>query len=85
MSWSLTLINVFFTGIQARLDYLKDVVGSKALYINSLYESDDDDRMAIVDHQKIDPVFGTMADFNALRKATKKMESMSNMHLFQHG
>ncbi|XP_011432888.3 amino acid transporter heavy chain SLC3A1 [Magallana gigas] len=62
------------TGIQARLDYLKDVVGSKALYINSLYESDDDDRMAIVDHQKIDPVFGTMADFNALRKATKKME-----------
>eukprot|EP00105_Crassostrea_gigas_P015776 XP_011432888.1 PREDICTED: neutral and basic amino acid transport protein rBAT [Crassostrea gigas] len=61
------------TGIQARLDYLKDVVGSKALYINSLYESDDD-RMAIVDHKKIDSVFGTMADFDALRKATKKME-----------
>ncbi|XP_052701362.1 neutral and basic amino acid transport protein rBAT-like [Crassostrea angulata] len=62
------------TGIQARLDYLKDVVGSKALYINSLYESDDDDRMAIVDHKKIDSVFGTMADFDTLRKATKKME-----------
>lgn len=61
-------------GIQARLNYLKDVVGSKALYITSMYESDDDDRMAIVNHVKIDPVFGTMADFDELRRATKKME-----------
>lgn len=74
------ILNIFFTGIQARLNYLKDVVGSKALYINSMYESDDDDRMAIVNHVKIDPVFGTMADLDELRRATKKMESMSNMH-----
>lgn len=76
------ILNIFFTGIQARLNYLKDVVGSKALYITSMYESDDDDRMAIVNHVKIDPVFGTMADFDELRRATKKMESMSNLHFF---
>mmetsp|Transcript_28313 Transcript_28313/g.45677 ORF Transcript_28313/g.45677 Transcript_28313/m.45677 type:complete len:623 (+) Transcript_28313:87-1955(+) len=64
-------------GIQERLSYLKDVVGSKALYINSLFESSDVDHMAVVNHMNIDPLFGTMGDFDMLRKVTKKME----MHL----
>ncbi|XP_062617581.1 amino acid transporter heavy chain SLC3A1-like [Saccostrea cucullata] len=61
-------------GIASRLNYLKDDVGSKALYINSMYESDDNSRMAVVNHKSLDSVLGTMADFDRLRKTTKKME-----------
>eukprot|EP00105_Crassostrea_gigas_P016984 XP_011434583.1 PREDICTED: neutral and basic amino acid transport protein rBAT [Crassostrea gigas] len=61
-------------GIQDRLKYLKDVAKSKILYINSLYESKDEDRLAITSHVRIDPLFGTMEDFDMLRKVTKKLE-----------
>ncbi|XP_048735129.1 neutral and basic amino acid transport protein rBAT-like [Ostrea edulis] len=60
-------------GIGARLDYLKKI-GNKVLYINSIYESDDDDNYAVVDHKKVDTLFGTMGDFDQLRKASKKKE-----------
>lgn len=52
-----------------------DVAKSKILYINSLYESKDEDRLAITSHVRIDPLFGTMEDFDMLRKVTKKLES----------
>lgn len=66
---------VIITGILARLDYLKDV-GSKVLYINSMYESNDQDHKAIVNHTKIDEIYGSIEDFVELRKVTKKMKSM---------
>ncbi|XP_061173609.1 amino acid transporter heavy chain SLC3A1-like [Saccostrea echinata] len=61
-------------GIASRLSYLKEDVGSKALYINSMYESDDNEHMAVVNHKSLDSVLGTMGDFDQLRKTTKKME-----------
>lgn len=57
-------------GIKACLDYLKDI-GSRSLYINSLYESNDNDHMAVVDHKIIDHVYGTMRDFDQLIQDTK--------------
>lgn len=65
-----------FIGIRARLDYLKDI-GSRTLYINSLYESNDDDHMAVVDHKTIDSVYGTMGDFDQLIQDTKNNNSMN--------
>ncbi|XP_052699842.1 neutral and basic amino acid transport protein rBAT-like [Crassostrea angulata] len=60
-------------GILARLDYLKDI-GSKVLYINSIYESNGEDHKAIVNHTKIDEIYGSMEDFVELRKVTKEMK-----------
>ncbi|XP_065942733.1 amino acid transporter heavy chain SLC3A1 [Magallana gigas] len=60
-------------GILACLDYLKDI-GSKVLYINSIYESNDEDHKAIVNHTKIDEIYGSMEDFVELRKVTKEMK-----------
>lgn len=58
------------------MDYLKDI-GSRTLYINSLYESNDDDHMAVVDHKTIDSVYGTMGDFDQLIQDTKNNNSMN--------
>lgn len=66
-------------GILARLDYLKDI-GSKVLYINSIYESNDEDHKAIVNHTKIDEIYGSMEDFVELRKVTKEMKSMISIY-----
>lgn len=66
---------IIIIGILARLDYLKDI-GSKVLYINSIYESNDEDHTAIVNHTKIDEIYGSMEDFVELRKVTKEMKSM---------
>lgn len=65
----------FLTGVVDRLKYVRDV-GCKILYINSMYESNDDDHMVVVDHRKIASVLGTMNDFNILLKFTKEMKSM---------
>ena len=71
----LTYIVCFLTGVVDRLKYVRDV-GCKILYINSMYESNDDDHMVVVDHRKIASVLGTMNDFNILLKFTKEMKSM---------
>lgn len=57
------------------MDYLKGVE-SRALYINSLYESNDNDHMAVMDHKTIDSVYGTMDDFDQLIQDTKNNNSM---------
>lgn len=64
----------YFTGIKTRLNYIEDA-GSKIIYIPSMYESNDDDHMAIVHHKKIDSVIGTMDEFDMLRNATKNKGS----------
>lgn len=63
------------TGIIAHLDYLKGVE-SRALYIISLYESNDNDHMAVMNHTTIDSVYGTMDDFDQLIQGTKNNNSM---------
>ena len=71
-----------FTGIVDVLKYIKDVVGSKVIFINSLYVSNDDDHMAIADHRKIKNVFGTMDDFDLLRNITKEKKGILPQKVF---
>ena len=52
------------------------LVGSRVIFINSLYDSNDDDHMAIADHRKIKHVFGTMDDFGLLRNITKEKKGI---------
>ncbi|XP_013410506.1 maltase A3 [Lingula anatina] len=61
-------------GISDKLDYfLSAQVG--AIYINSIYKSGmKDGGYDVVDHKDIDPVFGTMAEFDDLLKKAHKKE-----------
>ena len=53
-------------GITARLDYLA-ALGVDVLWLSPVYPSPQDDNgYDISDYQDIDPVFGTLADFDAL-------------------
>jgi len=53
-------------GITAKLDYLKDL-GVDALWLCPIYDSPQDDNgYDIRDYQAIDPVFGTMEEFDTL-------------------
>ena len=69
-------IILFLTGIIDVLNYTKDVVGSRVIFINSFFDSNDDDHMAIADHTKIKIVFGTMDDFDLLRNITKEKKGI---------
>lgn len=69
------ILSFFSPGIRLQLKYLKDV-GNIILYINSMYQSNDEEHLALVDHTKIASLFGTMEDFEELRKEIKKRESM---------
>lgn len=43
------------------------------IWINSIYESGGDyDGNAVVNHKVVDETLGTIADFDSLRKTTKK-------------
>ena len=66
----------YFSGIQLQLKYIRDVVDNRILYINSMYQSNDEEHLALVDHTKIASLFGTMEDFDELRNQTEQMESM---------
>lgn len=75
--FSLLVCNTgMFIGIQARLNFVKCDVQCKILYINSMYESNDDDHMVVVNHTNVDPLFGTMEDFNNLLKDAERNGSM---------
>ena len=53
-------------GITARLDYLA-ALGVDVLWLSPVYPSPQDDNgYDISDYQGIDPMFGTLADFDAL-------------------
>ena len=67
---------LWLTGIIDVLNYIKDVAGSRVIFINSFYDSNDDDHMAIADHRKIKHVFGTMDDFDLLRNITKEKKGI---------
>lgn len=69
------ILSFFSPGIKLQLKYLKDI-GNRILYINSMYQSNDEEHLALVDHTKIASLFGTMEDFEDLSKEIKKRESM---------
>lgn len=59
------------TGITSKLDYLSDT-GIKAIWLSPIYKSPMVDfGYDISDYEAIDPTFGSMADFEVLRKKTK--------------
>ena len=63
---------LFSTGIESRLDYIKDL-GVGALWLSPIYKSPMKDfGYDIQDFRDIDPAFGTMDDFHSLSKAVKE-------------
>ena len=64
------------TGIIDVLNYIKDVVGSRVIFINSLYDCNDDDHMAIADHMRIKKLVGIMDDFDLFRNITKEKKGI---------
>lgn len=60
------------TGITSKLDYLSDT-GIKAIWLSPIYKSPMKDfGFDISDYKAIDPTFGSMSDFDILRKKTKE-------------
>ncbi|PYQ45110.1 MAG: glucohydrolase, partial [Acidobacteria bacterium] len=59
-------------GITSKLDYLKDL-GVDAIWITPFFPSPQVDfGYDVSDYQAIDPMYGTMADFDALVAAARK-------------
>ena len=62
----------FIAGIKENIPYLQSL-GANALWISSFFKSSEPfDGNAVVDHTKIDEVFGSMGQFEAIKKDTKK-------------
>jgi glycosidase len=59
------------TGITSKVDYLSDT-GIKAIWLSPIYKSPMvDSGYDVSDHKAIDPIFGSISDFENLRKKTK--------------
>ena len=62
----LTFIFVSYPGIESRLDYFVDI-GIETLWLSPIYKSPMADfGYDISDFRDIDPIFGTLEDFNDL-------------------
>lgn len=60
-------------GIRSRLQYLKDL-GVDCIWLSPFYKSPMKDfGYDVADYCSVDPIFGTMEDFNALLEATHKL------------
>jgi alpha-glucosidase len=65
------IISSFATGITSRLDYLSDI-GINAIWLSPIYKSPMADFGFDISHYKaIDPTFGSISDFDNLRRQTK--------------
>lgn len=65
------MLTFHLTGITSKLDYLSDT-GIKAIWLSPIYKSPMVDfGYDISDYKAIDPTFGSMSDFDVLRKKTK--------------
>lgn len=63
---------MIFTGIESKIDYLKDH-GIKAVWVNSFYKTDNVlDGDDIVDHKAISPIMGDKATFDGIKKTFRK-------------
>ena len=64
-------------GITARLDHLAEL-GVDAVWLSPIYRSPQDDNgYDISDYQDVDPMFGTLADLDALIAAAHSAASRS--------
>ena len=56
------------SGITEKLDYVKDTLKANSIWLNPIYKSPGADLgYDISDFKAIDPLFGTMEDFDKLR------------------
>jgi glycosidase len=63
---------LFSTGIESRLNYIKDL-GVGAIWLSPIFRSPTEDLgYDAQDFRDIDPAFGTMNDFHSLSKAMKE-------------
>ena len=68
LSWNLCVS----IGIEEKISYIQSL-GANAFWITSFYESGEPlDGNDIVDHTKVNGILGTMDEFKAIRKDTKK-------------
>lgn len=58
-------------GITGKIDYIKGL-GADVLYLTPIFKGYTNHKYDTMDYKSIDPQFGTMADFYALRDATHK-------------
>ena len=58
-------------GVMEKLDYIRSL-GVTVIYFNPIFEANSNHKYNTGDYKKIDPSFGTEADFKALCKAAKK-------------
>ena len=67
-------------GITERIDYLK-ALGVNVIYLNPVFASISNHRYDASDYSKIDPILGTLGDFQELVAAAKK----NDMHIILDG
>ncbi|MBO4435377.1 MAG: glycoside hydrolase family 13 protein [Fibrobacter sp.] len=60
------------TGIEDKLEYIKDL-GANAIYLCPIFKSNSNHRYHTVDYFEIDPVLGTLKDFDRLVKKAHKL------------
>jgi cyclomaltodextrinase len=53
-------------GITQKLDYIRDL-GMNAIYLNPIFTAESNHKYDAADYETVDPAFGTLEDFHALR------------------
>lgn len=53
-------------GVTQKLDYLRDL-GMNAVYLNPIFTAESNHKYDAANFEEVDPAFGTMADFHAMR------------------
>jgi len=73
------LLNV--SGVKDKISYFESL-GINTIWLNAIYKSDGlYDGNDVIDHKDVEEIFGGMAAFDALRKASKK-KGLWNKYLF---
>ncbi len=79
-NWSNEIYGGDLAGITKRMDYLK-ALGVNVIYLNPVFSSISSHRYDTSDYSKIDPVLGTLGDFEELVDVAKK----NDMHIVLDG
>ena len=70
-NWSNEMYGGDFAGIIENIDYLK-ALGVNVIYLNPVFSSISSHRYDATDYSKIDPILGTLGDFEELVKVAEK-------------
>jgi glycosidase len=69
--WNVDFFGGDLAGITEKLDYLQDL-GVTAIYLNPIFEARSNHRYDTADYKQIDPMLGTLEDFQTLVSEAKK-------------